>query len=153
MSLSFADTAKAKKLREFFAKHGRIYIIVDATGDDVQLPDHLKGDPALRLVLNARMPQAIYIRDDTLESDFSFSGQTYACRVPMHAIWATYLPNDNIENGIIWEENVPETIRTIVQAVRDMTPERIETATDDAEHAEKEPSLPGKKVRHLRVVK
>lgn len=148
MSLSFADAAKAKKLREFFARHGRIYIIVDATGDDVQVPDHLRGDPALRLVLNARMPQPIYIRDDALESEFSFSGEVYACRLPMHAIWATYLPDDNIENGIIWEEDVPETIRTIVQAVRDMTPDK-ESGTEEAE----DETPPGRKVRHLRVIK
>ena len=152
MSLSFADAAKAKKLREFFARHGRIYIIVDATGDDVQVPDHLRGDPALRLVLNARMPQPIYIRDDALESEFSFSGEIYACRLPMHAIWATYLPDDNIENGIIWEENVPETIRTIVQAVRDMTPGK-ESSAEEAAADEKASSPPGKKVRHLRVIK
>jgi len=152
MSLSFADAAKAKKLREFFARHGRIYIIVDATGDDVQVPDHLRGDPALRLVLNARMPQPIYIRDDALESEFSFSGEIYACRLPMHAIWATYLPDDNIENGIIWEENVPETIRTIVQAVRDMTPDK-ESSAEEAAADEKASSPPGKKVRHLRVIK
>ncbi|MDQ7010986.1 MAG: ClpXP protease specificity-enhancing factor SspB [Mariprofundaceae bacterium] len=152
MSLSFADAAKAKKLREFFARHGRIYIIVDATGDDVQVPDHLRGDPALRLVLNARMPQPIYIRDDALESEFSFSGEIYACRLPMHAIWATYLPDGNIENGIIWEEDVPETIRTIVQAVRDMTPDR-ESGAEEAAADEKTASPPGRKVRHLRVIK
>jgi len=152
MNLSFADAAKAKKLREFFARHGRIYIIVDATGDDVQVPDHLRGDPALRLVLNARMPQPIYIRDDALESEFSFSGEIYACRLPMHAIWATYLPDDNIGNGIIWEDDVPETIRTIVQAVRDMTPDR-ESAAEEETADEKPSSPPGKKVRHLRVIK
>ena len=74
MSLSFADAAKAKQLREYFAEHSRIYIVVDATSDDVDLPDSLKGDPALRLILNSRMPQMIHIREDALESNFSFSG-------------------------------------------------------------------------------
>ena len=92
MSLSFADAAKAKELRDYFNRYGRIYIVVDATGDDVVLPDNLKGDPALRLVLSLRMPQQIHIRDDRLDSDFSFSGQIYACRIPMHTIWAAYQP-------------------------------------------------------------
>lgn len=118
MSLSFADAAKAKQLREYFAQHGRIYIVVDATSDDVDIPDSLKGDPALRLVLNARMPQMIHIREDYLESNFSFSGVSYPCKIPMFKIWAAYLPEGDLEQGIIWDDCVPEMIRAIVKAVR-----------------------------------
>ncbi len=118
MSLSFSDAAKAKQLREYFNSHGRIYIVVDATSDDVQVPDSLKGDPALRLVLNVRMPQMIRIKDDRIDSDFSFSGQIYACQIPMHTIWAAYLPEGALEQGIIWDDSVPEMIKAIVQTVR-----------------------------------
>jgi len=126
MSLSFADAAKAKQLREYFAEHGRIYIVVDATSDDVDLPDSLKGDPALRLVLNSRMPQMIHIRDDALESNFSFSGVSYPCKIPMHKIWAAYLPEGDLDQGLIWEESVPEMIRAIVQAVSSHMPDDAE---------------------------
>ncbi|OIO71638.1 MAG: hypothetical protein AUJ57_06920 [Zetaproteobacteria bacterium CG1_02_53_45] len=118
MSLSFTNAAKAKKLREYFNRHGRIYIVIDATSDDVQLPDNLKGDPALRLVLNVRMPQRIHIADDRIDSDFSFSGRIYPCQIPMHTIWAAYLPEGELEQGIIWDDSVPEMIKAIVQAVR-----------------------------------
>jgi len=90
MSLSFSDAAKAKQLREYFNRHGRIYIVVDATRDEVVVPESLHGDPALRLVLNVRMPQTIRIQDDRLDSDFSFSGQIFGCQIPMHTIWAAY---------------------------------------------------------------
>ena len=127
MSLSFSDAAKAKQLREYFNRHGRIYIVVDATSDDVQVPDSLKGDPALRLVLNVRMPQMIHIKDDRVDSDFSFSGQIYACQIPMHTIWAAYLPEGDLEQGIIWDDSVPEMIKAIVQAVRsNMSEEGVE---------------------------
>ena len=127
MSLSFADAAKAKQLREYFAEHGRIYVVVDATSDDVDLPDSLKGDPALRLVLNARMPQMIHIREDFLESNFSFSGVSYPCKIPMFKIWAAYLPEGDLEQGIIWDDCVPEMIRAIVKAVRsNMSDEELE---------------------------
>ncbi len=118
MSLSFSDAAKAKQLREYFNRHGRIYIVVDATRDDVIVPPNLHGDPALRLVLNVRMPQQINIGDDRLDSDFSFSGQIFACQIPMDAIWAAYLPEGELEQGIIWDDSVPEMIKAIVQAVR-----------------------------------
>ncbi len=120
MSIEFAEAAKARELRTYFSRHGRVYVVVNATGDDVQVPEHLHGDPALRLVLNVRMPQQIMIGDDTLESDLTFSGIPYHCVIPMHAIWAAYVPEQQLENGIVWEEDVPETIRTMVKAVRSM---------------------------------
>ncbi|WP_100264615.1 ClpXP protease specificity-enhancing factor SspB [Mariprofundus ferrinatatus] len=140
MSLSFTDAAKAKQLREYFARNGRIYIVIDATGDDVQVPESLMGDPALRLVLNARMPQAIHIRDDALDSDFSFSGTIFPCKIPMHRIWAAYLPEGDLEQGIIWDDAVPEMIRAIVQAVRSNL---AESEAQDETGAEGEQSAEG----------
>jgi len=131
MSLSFSDAAKAKKLREYFNRHGRIYIVVDATQDDVLVPESLSGDPALRLVLNSRMPQVIHINDDRLDSNFSFSGQSFACQIPMHTIWAAYLPDGELEQGIIWDDSVPEMIKAIVQAVRsNMSDEGVQELHD-----------------------
>jgi len=159
MSLSFSDAAKAKKLREFFAKHSRIYIVVNATGDDVQVPEHFRGDPALRLVLNSRMPQPIYIRDDAVDSDFSFSGQVYSCHIPMHTIWAAYLPDGDLEQGIVWDDDVPEMVRSIVQAVRGMqdldTTEAGEASDVNAAKPSGEENKPeeGRRVGHLRVIK
>ncbi|MDX8395921.1 MAG: ClpXP protease specificity-enhancing factor SspB [Mariprofundaceae bacterium] len=155
MSVSFSNMEKAKKLRGFFQQYGRIYIVVDATSDDVRVPDFLRGDPALRLVLNVRMPQAIHIHDDVVESDFSFSGTIHTCHVPMAYIWAAYLPEGDLEQGIVWEEDVPETIRAVMNAAK-----KIETEPVDAEEkqttetiAEKPEEPAGRKVRHLRVVK
>jgi len=123
MSLSFSDAAKAKQLRQYFNRYGRIFIVVDATGDDVVLPDSLKGDPSLRLVLNMRMPQQIHIRDDYLDSDFSFSGRIFSCRIPMHAIWAAYQPEGDLEQGLIWDDSVPEIIKSMVHTVRSNLPD------------------------------
>ena len=167
MSLSFANAAKARKLNEFFQKHARIYVVVDATSDEVVVPNFLKGDPALRLVLNLRMPQPIHIRDDALESDFSFSGQVYTCRIPMDRIWAAYLPEGDMEHGIVWEEDVPETIRAVVNAVRNLqedaptdaaeeesvVEEQPVAAVQESDEAESGEKPAERKVRHLRVVK
>jgi len=175
MSLSFSDAAKAKKLREYFARHGRVYIVVNATLDEVDVPEQFRGDPALRLILNSRMPQPIFIHDDILKSDFSFSGSGYPCRIPMHAIWATYLPDGDLEQGIIWDDCVPEMIQSLVRAVRsninavDDAPAETEAAPNRPVSVpqpaaapkkagadvreEKQPSGEGRKIGHLRVVK
>jgi len=158
MTVEFAGAAKAKQLREYFARHGRIYIVVNATDDDVVVPEHLHGDPALRLVLNARMPQAIIIKDDVLESGFSFSGNIFHCSIPMQDIWAAYVPEQQIENGILWEDDVPETIRAVVKAVRGM---REDGSPNEAENnpatetlkPEEEKEQVGRRVGHLRVIK
>ncbi|MDQ6993726.1 MAG: ClpXP protease specificity-enhancing factor SspB [Mariprofundus sp.] len=123
MSVSFSDAAKAKELRDYFGRFGRIYIVVDATRDDVILPDNLKGDLALRLVLSMRMPQQIHIRDDRLESDFSFGGQIFPCRIPMHTIWGAYQPEGELEQGLIWEESIPEIIKSMMQGIEVDLPE------------------------------
>jgi stringent starvation protein B len=152
MSLSFSDAAKAKALRKYFARHGRIYIVVDATSDDVLLPDNLKGDPALRLVLNSRMPQPILIRDDRLDSDFSFSGTVYSCQIPMHTIWAAYLPDGDLEQGIIWDEDVPELIKAIVKAVRSNMPDKDETTDAKQEDSSEAPAAEDKQGSTAAVV-
>jgi len=147
MSLSFSDAAKAKQLREYFNRHGRIYIVVDATRDEVIVPESLHGDPALRLVLNMRMPQMIKIGDDRLDSDFSFSGQIFSCQIPMHTIWAAYLPEGDLEQGIIWDDCVPEMIKAIVQAVRsNMSDEGVQALKDKKETAASDSQTPGENI-------
>ena len=158
MTVEFAGAAKAKQLREYFARHGRVYIVVNATDDHVIVPEHLHGDPALRLVLNVRMPQAIIIKDDTLESEFSFSGNLFHCSIPMQAIWAAYVPEQQIENGILWEDDVPETVRTVIRAVRGVQDESDSPETGTSPGTEDSKPENGKKqagrqVGHLRVIK
>ncbi|MDQ6954675.1 MAG: ClpXP protease specificity-enhancing factor SspB [Mariprofundaceae bacterium] len=162
MTIQFSDAVKSKQLRKFFQEHGRIYIVVDATRDDICVPDFLKGDPALRLVLNNRMPQAIYIRDDALSSEFSFSGKSHHCHIPMAYIWAAYQPDGDLEQGLIWENSVPETIRIVVNAARGLgkgkategEPAEIRDISGEtvAIPATKE-AAPKRKTRHLHVVK
>lgn len=159
MKRRFANAAKARKLREYFERHKRILIVVDTTRDHVVVPEHLRGDPALKLVLNIRMPQPIYIRDDCLESNFSFSGQPYACRIPMECIWAAYLSNQDVDDGILWEEDIPESVREVLRAVRNMQQNghAAQASTDspgkDIGKVDLEKGTGPRKKKHLRVVK
>jgi len=154
MSIDFSSKAKAKQLRDFFSDNGRIYIVVDATADAVDVPEFLKGDPALRLVLNTRMPQPIYIRDDAVASVFSFSGQSHDCHIPLQHIWAAYHPDRDLESGLVWEDAVPEMIRAVIAAQQ--APATIDPQTETV--VTEEPTTdatPETKTNapHLRVVK
>lgn len=156
MSINFGDALKAKKIRQYFNEKGRIYIVVDATSDDVMVPDFLKGDPALRLVLNTRMPQPIYIRDSFIESNFSFSGVSHHCVIPMNQIWAAYLPDADMESGMVWDENMPETVKIVLEAADELK-DRVEDQIPVESAAEVESTVQkpekGRKVGHLRVIK
>lgn len=90
-----------------------------------------------------------------MESDFSFSGQVYTCRVPMDRIWAAYLPEGDLEHGIVWEENVPETIRAVVNAVRSIqeNKEEPEASADETKQMDVDEKPVERKIRHLRVIK
>ncbi|MDQ7003183.1 MAG: ClpXP protease specificity-enhancing factor SspB [Ghiorsea sp.] len=151
MSVSFEDALKAKKLRDFFYEHKRIFILVDAAADDVQLPEHLKHDHALPLVLNARMPQPIHIQDSQLESNFSFSGVSQHCVIPMKRIWAAYLPEQDLSSGMVWEDAMPDALKAVIpQESLEQAPVIAIAAEDAAQPNEAET---GRKVRHLRIVK
>lgn len=153
MAIEFNDALKAKQLRQYFDASGRIFIVVDATSDDVLVPEHLRGDPGLRLVLNARMPQPIYIRDAFLESNFSFGGTAHHCVIPMRCIWAAYLPDADMSSGLVWEKDMPETIRMMLGTIEDEA--RDEAALPGSGRGEEATASESKKtkMRHLRVVK
>ncbi|PIQ33297.1 MAG: hypothetical protein COS35_06415 [Zetaproteobacteria bacterium CG02_land_8_20_14_3_00_50_9] len=159
MIASIEQAAKAKSIRDLFNRFGRIYIVVDATASDVEVPDFLAGDPSLRLVLNMRMPQQIHIRDHEIASDFSFSGRIHACRIPMARIWAAYSPDSDINHGLTWEDSIPETIRILMQAAQNFGDGAEEFDIEEFEEAisqavEAKPEQPaGRQVGHLRVVK
>jgi len=159
MSINFEDALKAKKLRKFFNEKGRIYIVVDATTDDVVVPDFLLGDPALRLVLNARMPQPIYFRDTFLESNFSFSGAAHHCVIPYHRIWAAYMPESPLESGLVWDDCIPETVKLVLSAAEALKEEDLPTTkvaptmSVVSGDVGKEDSKKPRKIGHLKVVK
>jgi len=161
LNASWSDAAKAKKLRGFFQKHGRIYIVVNASEKDVRVPEDLKGNPALQIVLNVRMPQSITFHDDALESKLSFSGHVFPCRIPMHCIWAAYVPEHGFDAGILWESDVPDPVKAVLSAacklqetdqrpVRDAA-DRVIPDSVKGKKAGIQPS--GRRGRHLRVVK
>jgi stringent starvation protein B len=150
--INFARANKVRKLRRYFEQQGRIYIVVDATRQDVVLPEHLKGDPAVNLVLNIRMPQRIDIAEDAVRSRFSFNGQASDCEIPIDAIWASYTPGTNMEDGLVWEESVPEVVRSVM-AMLEAQEEQQQQATDDTAPAtdEDKPAKTGRP--QLRIVK
>jgi len=148
-----AAARKAKELRDYFDCCGRIHLVIDATRDDVEVPAHLKGDPGLCLLLSTRMPQIIDINKDGVQSTFSFAGNPFACVIPIGAIWAAYQPKSSLEEGLVWQDDIPTAVQQVMQSI--MTepdqeeeppvpaPEPVSTAA---------PAGKGRSKGHLRIV-
>lgn len=176
-SIDLHRVAKAKQLQAFLQEQVRIYIMVDATRDDVDVPEFLQGDPALRLVLNLRMPQIITIDYASIRSDLSFSGQVHACTIPLDAVWAACDKNGDMTAGLFWEESVPSLMREAMRVLSDVdladstiehsvddivarislaseSDSRLEDAEKPGEEADTKPgSSKRAKASHLRVIK
>ena len=154
---TMAAVRKAKELRDYFDSKEKIHIVVDATREDVQVPPHLKGDPGLCLLLNVRMPQRIDISKDGVESVFSFSGNPFACHVPIDAIWAAYQPQTSLEQGLIWQQDIPPEVQRVMASMMPGGDGATEVASDGAEEDSKSAAVPqespkGRRKGHLRIV-
>jgi len=146
---------KAKALRDYFDGSGKIHLVVDATRDDVQVPAHLKGDPGLCLLLNVRMPQKIDITKTGVESVLSFSGDPFACFIPIDAIWAAYQPQMSLEQGLVWQEDIPPAVQNIMASMMpqpDATTDTTEAGEKTCDSEPVEPAVEGRRKGHLRIV-
>lgn len=151
---AFNQAKKSKALQQYFQQQGRIHVVVDARRDDVILPDFLKGDPALRLVLNCRMPHPIHFFPNRIESQFSFSGVLSQCVIPLAAIWSAYPPELSMEEGLMWETDIPDVIlATFVQMDAGVTASEGQVQEEDVQEVVKEDVQGVSKRAHLRVVK
>ncbi|MDQ6960999.1 MAG: ClpXP protease specificity-enhancing factor SspB [Mariprofundaceae bacterium] len=152
---AFSQAQKSKDVQKYFQQQGRIHIVVNASRDDVILPDFLKGDPALRLVLNCRMPQPIHFFHDRIESQFSFSGVLSLCVIPLSAIWAAYPPELSMEDGLMWESDIPDVILSTLQQMESEASSEEDERFERAEVSKETsiPSKPSSRRSHLRVVK
>jgi len=144
----FSRAAKARSLNDFFHAQGRIYIVVDATREDVILPEHLKGELSLHLVLNTKMPQIIEIKAKGVRSRFSFGGVSSDCIIAMDAIWAAFVPAGRMDDGLFWEDAMPALLREKIALAAQAEAAQQNNPDDQAVAAPSREKKP-----HLRVVK
>ncbi|MDX8412939.1 MAG: hypothetical protein R8J85_02525 [Mariprofundales bacterium] len=144
-----AAARKAKELRDYFDCCGRIHLVIDATRDDVEVPPHLKGNPGLCLLLSTRMPQIIEINKDGVQSAFSFAGNPFSCVIPIGAIWAAYQPKSSLEEGLIWQDDVPPAVQQVMASMIPK-PDQKEEPPEPAPPVV--PTSKGRSKGHLRIV-
>lgn len=100
---------KPEVIRFLLETEGRVMLCVDATLEGVDVPRRFQRDRELRLVLNVRMPQPIYVQPDHIESELRFGGVPHHCIVPLTAVWGAYNPDTG--HGVFWPDSMPDIIR------------------------------------------
>lgn len=111
-----ADREKRRVLEQLLDE-GMVMVHLDARRDGVDVPEHLRSDPALALNLSHRFHLDVFdIGSDAVEASLSFQGRTYLCRLPWTAIFA--LTSHVTGRSIVFPTSVPPELRpTLLAAI------------------------------------
>ncbi|MCB0321939.1 MAG: hypothetical protein KDD69_00150 [Bdellovibrionales bacterium] len=86
-----------------------VLIQLDARRADVEVPAHLKDNPALTLKLSYRFQGEVTQDDDKVTAYLKFGGEYYCCVVPWDAVWGMTAGDGNSQ---VWPEHVPREVMT-----------------------------------------
>jgi hypothetical protein len=100
------NTEKAKLFVEWM-EGDHVLVHIDASRSDVEVPDHLKGNPSLTLALSYQFQGETKSDEHGVESYLRFRGNYHRCVMPWEAIWGMTKPEG--ENRL-WPEDLPESL-------------------------------------------
>jgi len=138
---------------------GMTMVHLDARVEGIDVPEHLSGDPHLRLNFSYKFGLEVFeINADEIVANLSFQGTPYNCVVPWKAVFALW--NHVTNETRIWEGDMPmELIEAHTQAMAAAQQEG-DTDQSDAPKSESsdddtgdEPGGAVRRVGHLRVIK
>ena len=102
----FRSKQKVKHFENAFAGD-HLFIQLDARPPEVEVPPHLKIDPALRLKLSARFQGKTTFDDRAITAYLKFDGNYEKCVMPWTAIWAITADDGQTQ---VWPEDVPKEL-------------------------------------------
>ena len=70
-----------------FLAEGRVLVQLDSRVEGVQVPDHLRGDPALRLNISGRFGLPLEVDDIGIHATLTFQGDPFECELPWTAVY------------------------------------------------------------------
>ena len=82
------DTENNKRdTLDSFLAEGMVLVQLDSRLDDVCVPEHLKGDPTLRLNISGRFGLPLEVDDWGVRATLTFQGDPFECQLPWKAIY------------------------------------------------------------------
>lgn len=126
---------KRQHLEELLDR-GMVMLHVDSRQPEVDVPEHLRGDPHLKLNLSYRFrPCDLEMDDQSLRVTLSFGGQPWSVQVPFSAIFS--LTSHATGESLVWLEDVPaEVLANLV----DMSALTGDSSVQALAHSDRAPS-------------
>lgn len=72
---------------ESFLAEGMVLVQLDSRIEEVSVPDHLKGDPTLRLNISGRFGLPLEVDDWGVRATLTFQGTPFECAIPWGAVY------------------------------------------------------------------
>jgi stringent starvation protein B len=72
---------------ESFLAEGMVLVQIDSRIQEVCVPDHLKGDPTLRLNISGRFGLPLEVDDWGVRATLTFQGTPFECAIPWGAVY------------------------------------------------------------------
>lgn len=100
-----ADTEKQSQMLKLL-QFGTVMVFVDSRQENVQVPDHLKGDYQLRLNFDyAYEVNDFRVLPDRLEASLSFNQKDFFCVIPFSAVYL--MISHTVQHGVLFTQSVP----------------------------------------------
>lgn len=81
------QSAAKRAVLEKLLEQGMVLVTLDTRVEGVLVPDHLQGDPQLRLNLSYRFGLPMETSDEEVMATLTFSGVPYQCHLPWQSIY------------------------------------------------------------------
>lgn len=85
--MRFEPSAAKRALLEKLLEQSMVLVTLDARANGVHVPQHLLGDPQLRLNLSYRFGLPLDITDDGIRATLTFQGNEFECALPWDPIY------------------------------------------------------------------
>jgi hypothetical protein len=136
-----AVTTKKELLVQLLSE-GHVFVQLDGRADGVELPDFLRGDPAVVLQLGYDMPVPIpdlAVDDAGIVATLSFRRTPHRCVVPWAAVYGM---GDGEGRRMVFPESVPMAMAPVEPTSEKGPPEE-----------DPSPPKPTRRASHLKLVK
>jgi len=101
------QNAIQRSIQDLLRRGRNAHVLVDATRDGVEVPDHVREQWKQRLMLdlNPDWPMGLDFDEQAFYADLGFQGVLMRCRIPFRAVWAVMDTKDG--NGFVFHSNLP----------------------------------------------
>ena len=81
------DVTNKRDTMESFLDEGMVLVQLDSRVEGVEVPEHLRGDPTLRLNISGRFGLPLDVDDWGIQATLTFQGDPFECKLPWKAVY------------------------------------------------------------------